>query len=93
MLEAKRIKHRELRKLFEGKRNKIDSRYVAKLERILAQLNIIVSPFELTLYRCHALTGDRQGTFSLHVSANQRLTFAWDDTGPFDVNFEDYHGT
>jgi len=91
MLEHSRIRHKELRKLFVGKSAKINARWQGKLERMLASLNVITSPNELTFYRSHALTGDRKGTYSLHVSANWRLTFRWDDTGPYDVDLEDYH--
>jgi len=38
------------------------------------------------------LTGDRKGTWSLHVTRNWRMTF-WIDAEKEiqDVNFEDYH--
>jgi len=26
------------------------------------------------------------------VNRNWRITFKWDDAGPFDVDLEDYHG-
>ncbi len=45
------------------------------------------------LWRAHALTGDRKGTWSLSVTRNRRLTF-WVDTVEdeiCDVNLEDYH--
>jgi proteic killer suppression protein len=37
------------------------------------------------------LTGDRQGTWSLHVTRNQRMTFRVEDDGIIDVNLEDCH--
>ncbi len=58
---------------------------------MLASLNVITSPNELTFYRCHELAGNRKGTFSLRVSPNWRLTYKWDNTGPYDVDLEDYH--
>jgi proteic killer suppression protein len=91
LLDATKIRHRELRRLFQGSRSKIDPRWVRKIENILASLNVIVSPAEMTLYRCHELKGDRKGTFALHVSPNWRVTFQWSDQGPFDVDLEDYH--
>ncbi len=91
MLTPERIRHKELRKLFEGKRAKIGADVTPKLLRILASLNQIVAPEELTVYRCHELKGDRKGTFALHVTANWRVTFAWDGTGPTNVDYEDYH--
>jgi len=52
----------------------------------------MVSPTELTIYRCHALSGDRKGAFALHVSPNWRIIFRWGESGPNDVDLEDYHG-
>lgn len=76
MLSADRIRHKELRKMFRGESARLDARWVRKLENVLASLNVIVSPDELTIYRCHVLTGDRKGSFALHVSPNWRVTFA-----------------
>jgi proteic killer suppression protein len=92
LIEPGRFKHKELRNLFEGKRDRIDPRWRRKIERALAQLNVIVSPNELTHFRCHELSGDRKGCFALHVSPNWRITFRWDEGGPFDIDLEDYHG-
>ena len=40
----------------------------------------------------HELKGDRKGTFAVKVTGNWRITFRWDDAGPFAVDLEDYHG-
>ena len=47
----------------------------------------------LTAWRCHTLTGDRKGTWSLSVTRNRRLTFRIDIMkGEIrDTNLEDYH--
>jgi proteic killer suppression protein len=92
LIDPARFRHKELRKLFEGQPNKIDARWRRKLERALAQLNVIVSPTELAHFRCHELTGTRKGCYSLHISPNWRLTFRWDDRGPYEIDLEDYHG-
>lgn len=40
----------------------------------------------------HALSGDRQGRYSVRVTGNWRLTFAWDEhCAALDVDYEDYH--
>jgi toxin HigB-1 len=47
----------------------------------------------LPSWKVHTLTGDRNGTWSLSVTANGRLTFRI-DTGEreiYDANLEDYH--
>jgi proteic killer suppression protein len=45
------------------------------------------------VWKAHLLTGDRKGTWSLHVTRNWRMTFRIDNTKHeiHDVNFEDYH--
>ncbi len=40
----------------------------------------------------HEMKKNRKGTFAVLVSRNWRVTYKWDDDGPFDVNMEDYHG-
>lgn len=39
----------------------------------------------------HELKGERKGTFSMHVTGNYCITFKWDGTDVYDVEFEDYH--
>jgi len=41
----------------------------------------------------HVMTGDRKGTWSLHVTRNWRLTFGIDEREKelFDIDYEDYH--
>ena len=67
---------------------------VAKLRAMFAVLDQMKEASELKvwpLWRVHTLTGDRKGTWSLHVTRNWRLTFRIDDNELFDVNLEDYH--
>jgi proteic killer suppression protein len=40
----------------------------------------------------HALRGDQAGRFSVLVTRNWRITFAWDGDDAVDVDLEDYHG-
>ncbi|VAW93550.1 Toxin HigB, partial [hydrothermal vent metagenome] len=42
-------------------------------------------------YRFHELTGKRKGTYSVTVSGNWRITFAFRQGNAYDVNLEDYH--
>ena len=39
----------------------------------------------------HKLTGDRGGTWSLHVTGNWRITFRIEDDEIVELNLEDYH--
>ena len=89
MIDPARFKHKELRRLFEGQPAKIDARWKRTIERALAQLNVVVSPAELTHSRCHELTGPRRGCFAMRISPNWRITFRWDDRGPYEIDLED----
>jgi len=95
MLDAKRIKHKALKRLVERNETKgLRQEWLARIKRILAALNAATSPEELNVpgNKWHILKGDRNGTYSVLVSKNWRITFKWDDEGPFEINLEDYHG-
>ena len=95
MLTARRIRHKGLRLLYaEGDRSKIDSRWVEKIERILAALSIAATPSEMILpgLHYHELKHDRKGKHAVWVTRNYRVTFEWDSEGPYNVDLEDYHG-
>lgn len=95
MINPRRIKSKALKRCWvRGDTSKLPSDRVRRVQRILAGLNGIVSPEELDLpgYGWHVLGGNRKGTFSVKVSANWRITFRWDEDGPYDVDLEDYHG-
>jgi proteic killer suppression protein len=67
---------------------------VDKLRKILAFLDAMQEPQELRdlpMWKAHVLTGDRKGTWSLHVSRNWRMTFRIEDDEITDLNLEDYH--
>ncbi len=42
-------------------------------------------------YRFHKLTGKRKGTYSVTVTGNWRITFAFRQGNAYGVNLEDYH--
>ena len=95
MLTPKRIKSKALKRLFEhGDDSKIRPDWRRRVRRILNILDIAVSPLEFPRvpYHPHELTGDRKGTYAVTIQGNWRVTFKWDDQGPYDVNMEDYHG-
>lgn len=95
MLDSRRIKNSALRRFVKnGDARKINPAWVEKVRRILAALNASVSPHELSMpgFGFHELTGPRKGTFAVWVTRNWRVTFKWDDAGPYDVDLEDYHG-
>ena len=65
-----------------------------KLRKMLAFLDAMANPEELRtlpLWKAHILTGDRKGTWSLHVTRNRRLTFRIEDEEIVELDLEDYH--
>jgi proteic killer suppression protein len=92
-----RIVHRGLRQLYEQDSVKgIPAGTADKLRKMLAFLEGMDDAEELhglPIWKAHLLGGDRQGTWSLNVTRNWRLTF-WIDTDEkliCDLNLEDYH--
>ena len=95
MLEAYRISDGALRRFWDrGDDGKINAQWRRKVARILNALDVAVSPHELDMpgFGFHALKGDRRGDYSVSITRNWRITFKWDDEGPYDVKMEDYHG-
>lgn len=94
MLDSRRIKHGGLRRFAKrGDASKLPPGSKDKIVRILGGLRAAVTPQDLDMpgYGFHELRGPKKGTYSVWVTRNYRITFKWDDMGPFDVNMEDYH--
>ena len=75
-----------------GKRFPAD--LIRSAKRKLEMLNAAVELNELRFppgNRLEALSGDRQGQFSIRVNDQFRLVFIWTPTGPSQVEFVDYH--
>lgn len=90
----KTFRHRGLKQLFEtGRSRAVSPDLTRRLVRQLDFLNRAVSPADMNLpgNRLHELRGERQGTWSVRVSGNWRLTFSFRDGGAYDVDLEDYH--
>lgn len=65
-----------------------------KLRPMFSVLDQMKSADELKVWRLwkvHTLTGDREGTWSLQVTRNWRLTFQIEKNELVDLDFEDYH--
>jgi toxin HigB-1 len=95
MIDPARIKSNALKRYcVHGDASKLRPDWVGRVRRILSELNVAVSPEDLRLpgLGWHRLTGDRAGTYSVTVSRNWRVTYRWDENGPFDIDLEDYHG-
>ncbi len=96
-MKIKSFAHKGLKKFYEdGSALGLPSGTADKLGRMFAFLDAMESPDEirrLPTWKAHLLTGNRKGTWSLSVTANQRLTFGVDEAEReiINVNLEDYH--
>ncbi len=89
-----KFKHKGLKQLHEsGKLAGINPQHAIRLRQILALLDTAKTADDLELpgLNLHELKGIRKGYWAVHVSANQRVTFRFQDGHIFDVNYEDYH--
>lgn len=88
------FRHKGLKLFFsEGKTTRIQAQHAKRLRLILGRLNVAVEPRDMDLpgLRLHPLKGDREGTWSVPVSGNWRVTFEFFGTDVDHVDYEDYH--
>ena len=96
-MKIRNFAHKGLKRLYaEDSAKGVPPDTAAKLRKMLAFLDDMQDPEELRAlpaWKVHLLTGDRQGTWSLSVTRNRRLTFRIDiaELEICDVNLEDYH--
>ena len=94
-MKVRSLAHKGLRRLYEDNSSKgVSADTVDKLRKMLTFLDAMQNPEELRAlptWKAHILTGDRKGTWSLHVTRNRRLTFRIEDDEIIDLNLEDYH--
>ncbi|GMW02703.1 MAG: hypothetical protein AMXMBFR84_38390 [Candidatus Hydrogenedentota bacterium] len=88
------FKHKGLQRFFvDGSTAGIQPKDAKRIRLILARLAASNSPRDMNLpgLHLHQLTGGREGTWSVRVSGNWRITFRFDGEDATDVNYEDYH--
>lgn len=95
-MEIRSIRHKGLRRFVErGDVSGLPAAFVGKIRSMLSYLQDVGDAQELRAipaWRAHVLTGDRRGSWALHVSPNWRLTFRLDaDASIIDLDLEDYH--
>ena len=94
-MKVRSIAHKGLRRLYDENSSKgLSADTVGKLRKMLTFLDAMQDPEELRslpMWKAHVLTGDRKGTWSLHVTRNRRMTFRIEDDEIIDLNLEDYH--
>ena len=95
-MKIRSFAHKGLKRLYEENNTKgVSPDTVDKLRKMFAFLDAMQDAEELRqllTWKSHTLTGDREGTWSLSVTRNRRLTFWIDDEQQIcDLNLEDYH--
>jgi proteic killer suppression protein len=96
-MKIRNFVHKGLKRLYEeGDVRGVPPETVDKLRKMLVFLDEMEDPEELRslpTWKAHLLSGNRKGFWSLHVTANRRLTFRIDakERGVCDLNLEDYH--
>ena len=88
------FRHKGLERFFRsGVARGLQAQHLPRLERMLDALDAAATIGELNVpgWFLHPLGGDRKGLWSLRVSGNWRLTFAFLDGDVEVVNLEDYH--
>ena len=94
-MKVRSIVHKGVRRLYEDNSSKgVSADTVDKLRKMLAFFDAMQGPEQLRAlptWKAHMLTGDRKGTWSLHVTRNRRLTFQIENDEIIDINLEDYH--
>jgi len=66
---------------------------VNRIAMVLDRLDASSNPGDMNVpgLQFHALSGDMKGRYAVSISANWRITFAWDEEDAVQVDFEDYH--
>lgn len=86
--------HKGLEKFFtSGNMTGIQAKHANKLHLILAQLNqsTRVEDMDIPSLALHKLQGKEKDIWSVTVQANWRITFRFENSDAYIVNYEDYH--
>ena len=84
--DTERLYNRKFVKKFSG----IERQALMKLDRVDAT-PLLSDLTALPGNRFEALTGDRDGQFSVRVNDQYRVCFKWKEDNAFDVEIVDYH--
>lgn len=88
------FRHKGIEAFFKtGSRAGIKPAHAGKLKRQLGQLNESTRPEHMDLpgWKLHRLSGGLAGHWSVWVSGNWRVTFAFDGDDAVLVDYRDYH--
>jgi toxin HigB-1 len=79
--------------LIRGRLQVIRLEHGAEVGRILSRLDAAptVADVDAPGFRLHPLKGELKSFWAVHVSANWRIIFRFEDGDAFDVDLLDYH--
>lgn len=90
----KSFRDKKTEQLYNGNRVKKFQAFVRQAEkrfRILDAADTLESLMYLPSNRFKALTGNREGQYSIRINDQWRICFEWTDDGPINVEITDYH--
>jgi toxin HigB-1 len=88
------FRDKRTRQLFEGNRVpefQAFARQAEKRLRVLDAADTLEALMMLPSNRFKALTGKRQGQYSIRINNQWRICFEWGSAGPENVEIVDYH--
>jgi proteic killer suppression protein len=88
------FRHKGVKGFFEtGSKAGIQAQQADRLGRQLRQLNDARRPQDMNMpgWNLHQLSGERAGRWSVRVSGNWRLVFAFEGENAANVDYVDYH--
>jgi toxin HigB-1 len=88
------FRHRGLERFFQsGVKYGIRPDHADRLRLVLGRLAAATAPKDMDLpgLRLHPLKGKLKGRWSVSISGNWRVTFAFSGKDIVDVDYEDYH--
>jgi len=88
------FRHKGVERFFRtGSKSGIQPQHAEKLRRQLFALDNARSPLDMNApgWKLHPLRGELEGHWSVSVSGNWRLTFAFEGQDAVLVDYQDYH--
>ena len=90
----KSYRHKGLQAFFvTGSKAGIQPHHAPRLQRQLTRLDLAKCPADMNVpgWCLHPLTGNLEGHYSVTVSGNWRMTFAFDGEDAILEDYQDYH--
>ena len=90
----KSIRHKGLRNYWTmGRKKGLNAAWLPRLRLILAALDAAEEPEDMNFPGSyfHMLRGDLAGFYSVRLTGNQRVIFAFEDDGFVNIDIVDYH--